>query len=305
MVQTDALSGRSIVQEYWHHRSFPTGDSKKKRLPISSKNVQLLKDAVLPTSRSIYSRKRRYVMLLLLEITGARRFEIASLTVQSVLNAAKMPHPMLKLITAKKKNKAEEHREIPILRQDLEVLLEFIDKNRKIVVRKSCGLGNDDGILLASEKSGRGIQPNTITQEVYALRKYAQIKEKACAHMFRHAFVTKLFKALIERHKVENKDDFRQMLLDGESLKREIQQWTGHTRIESLEAYIHLAFEDSGECNKAIDAVKLNRLILSLKENLSSLKDEMILLNKEQAIAKIDKLLGSALTDLRHIGSGS
>ncbi|MGQ2965656.1 MAG: tyrosine-type recombinase/integrase, partial [Methylophilus sp.] len=69
-----------VYRNYWSHRSFPSPDPKKKRLPISSINIEKLRQIILPTSSSIFLRKRRYVMLKLLEITGGRRSEVASLT---------------------------------------------------------------------------------------------------------------------------------------------------------------------------------------------------------------------------------
>lgn len=55
--------------------------------------------------------------------------------------------------------------------------------------------------------------------------------------MFRNRFITKLFVALIEQHEFENPDSFRRALLDTETIKQKIQQWTGHANLSSLDVY--------------------------------------------------------------------
>ena len=113
-----------MVRQYWHHRSFPTPDAKKPRLPISSDSLQKLRDMVHKASGSLYQRKRRYTMLTLLEITGCRRSELAALTVDSVYRAASMSEPLLNLLTAKKPGGRQESRYVPISRHDTVALIE-------------------------------------------------------------------------------------------------------------------------------------------------------------------------------------
>ena len=264
-----------LIRKYWHHHSFPTPDPKKRRLPISTDNVRKLREAVLPCSRTIFKRKRRYVMLKLLEITGGRRSEVALLTVDSVRRAAFMPDPVLKMQTAKRPGGREDTRVLPIARHDLLILLEFIDKNRRRVVRNACGLSNDDGYVLVSETTGRKLRPNTITQELAILAKAAGIKEQSCPHLFRHRFITKLFVALIEQHKFENQDDFRRALLDTESMKQKIQQWTGHTNLSSLDRYITLAFEEITNFKKTYSIVNARRIIDSFQGSLAQFQQEL------------------------------
>lgn len=265
----------ALLKKYWHHRSFPTPDPKKRRLPISTKNADKLRKAVLPASNTIFLRKRRYVMLKLLEITGGRRYEITHITVDSVDQAANMSEPQLKIPTIKKNGGGEETRLLPISRHDVIFLKEYIDKNRRRIIRKTCGLHNDEGLLLISETSGHGLRANTITQEVSILCKEAKIIEKACPHMFRHRFITKLFVALIEQHKFENGDDFRQALLDTEALKQIVQQWTGHTDVKSLDIYIHLAFEEVAGFKRTYNLVTASRVVESFRTTLQQFREEV------------------------------
>lgn len=275
-IQTETRGKKGkITRKFWHHHSFPTADVKKRRLPISSTNVDKLRNAVLGASTSIFQRKRRYVMIKLLEITGGRRSEVAGLTVDSVKTAAKMSEPMLKLMTAKRPGGKDEFRYIPIARHDVEFLLEFIEKNRRHIVRKSVGLDSDDGYVLISETTGKNLKPNTITQEVHILAKAAGIVEQVCPHLFRHRFIAKLFVALIEQHSIENVDDFRRSLLDSESMKQKIQQWTGHSNVKSLDIYINLAFDEISNFKKTYNLVNAGRVLDSFRGTLAQFKEEL------------------------------
>jgi integrase len=296
--------GRALLRKYWHHRAFPTPDPKKRRMPISSKNIEQLRAAVGPASKTIFQRKRRYVMLKLLEITGGRRSEVAALTIASVREAAAMSEPKLTLMTAKQRGGREEFRRVPIARHDIVFFLEFIEKNRRRVVRNTCGTANDDGYVFISETTGRKLQPNTITQEIATLATAAGINEKVSPHMFRHSFITKLFVVLIEQHRFENVDDFRRALLDTEWMKAEIQQWTGHRSVSSLDVYIHMAFGEIAGFKGTKSAVSATRILESLKVNVTHIRDELGgNLSAAEAIHLLDKLTDAAIHDLETLSN--
>lgn len=289
-----------LIRKYWHHRAFPTADPKKKRQPISTENVDKLHQIVHSASPTIFQRKRRYVMLKLLEITGGRRSEVAAITCESVFQASSMSEPLLKLLTAKKRGGRIEHRYIPIAKHDITFLKEYIEINRRRIIRLTCGMQNDDDFLLISEKTGKGLRPNTITQEISSLSKAAGITEKSCPHMFRHRFITKLFVSLIEQHKFENVDSFRRALLETEKIKQIVQQWTGHTDIHSLDVYIHLAFEEITNFKHTYNIINTKRIVNSFQDTLNQLQAEL----KEgsspnEIIKRLDGLIGAFGEDLQ------
>nr|WP_154324829.1 hypothetical protein [Pantoea sp. 201603H] len=80
----------------------------------------------------------------------------------------------------------------------------------------------------------------------------------------------------IEQHEYGNGDDFRRALLDGETLKRKVQEYTGHTSISSLEPYIHLAFEEVANFGTTLDLIKVRLAIESLQSNLKDVVFELI-----------------------------
>lgn len=240
-------------------------------------------------SKTTYQRRRRFILVKLLEITGARRIEVANIRVEDIYNAKLMKQePMLKVFTAKRPGGREEYRYLPISRIDLELVVNFIEKFRSRVIKRTVGTKEDSGYLLISETSGLRLATETLTNELLLLAKTAKIEEQACAHMFRHRFITKLFVALIEQHKYENLDDFRRALLDGETLKRKVQEFTGHTSISSLEPYIHLAFEEVANFGTTLDLIKARLAVESLQSNL---KDIVLELNQGRNSYELSLLL--------------
>lgn len=287
-----------ITTVCWHHRSLPNPSPKKKRLPISSVNSIRLREAISTLPSSTYVRKRRYVLLKLLEVTGARRAEINSLTVASVLEAAAMPKPLLKLVTVKRRE--AHHRFIPIAMHDLAFLLEFITKNRKAVIRRTCGFSADEGYLLVNENTGRRLSDNTITQEISTLANAAFIEGQVCPHMFRHSFITKLFVALIHQHKIDDKDHFRQLIFDAEALKQQVQQWTGHRSMSSLEPYIHLAFNELGKLSPNLNSVRVSQLLESFLSSLEQTRAEYDPSTEAEELgSKLHSLVESVIKDLK------
>ncbi|EQA0897491.1 site-specific integrase [Escherichia coli] len=268
--------GKQITRTYWHHHSFPHPKPQTRRLPINSKNIAKLIEAIPYVSRTTYQRRRRFILIKLLEITGARRIEVANIRVEDIYNARLMKQELeLKVFTAKRSGGREEYRYLPISRIDLELLVNFIEKFRSRVIKKTVGIKEDLGYLLISETSGQRLATETLTNELLLLAKTAKIEEQACAHMFRHRFITKLFVALIEQHEYENQDDFRRALLDGETLKRKVQEFTGHTSIISLEPYIHLAFEEVANFGTTLDLIKARLAVESLQSNLKDVVREL------------------------------
>lgn len=298
-IKIDGHIGRNkLVRRYWHHNSFPTPDSKVKVLPINTNNIRKLREAIIEISNSSFLKRRRQIMLMMLEVTGGRCGEIASLTLASVMAAKVMKEPMLELITLKRR--APHTRHIPIPRPDLDMLISFIEKQRYHIMRKTLGLSNDHGYVFVSETNGNSIKAQTISQEIHALAKTACIDEKAHAHMFRHRFITKLFVGLIEQHAFENVDDFRRALLDTESLKQKVQQWTGHTSTASLEIYINLAFEEVSNFKKTYDAVTLCRVVDSVRNQVDLIRDEINSgTSLVAAVTQFEQLLDSFESELK------
>lgn len=246
-------TAKGFKSSSWHHHSFPIKSPQRRRFPISKAQIQTLEKSAAQSSASLYQQLRRFIMLRLLEITGGRRSEVAALTVESVLKAQSMSKPALALVTRKRGDDLA--RLVPISSHDLRLLVDFATRTRKSIVEKTCGRKMDDGKLLVNERTGKGIQSNTVTQEIFEIARAAKMQDQICPHMFRHRFITKRFIALIEQHNLKNTDNFRQRLMDVNGFKEEVLEWTGHKRIESLDRYIHLAFKELRHSEANVESV--------------------------------------------------
>lgn len=260
-VKPTGRSARVRSVDYWEHAAFPNADPLRKRLPISGGKIEDMRRAVAKLSKTSHQRQRRHTILRLLEVTGARRGEIAEVTVEDVRKATEMEWPMLRLPTLKKRGGRAPYRWVPLARHDATFIRQYADVHRRSVLRRRRPGKADHGILLISGSDGEPLRANTITQEVRQLRIAAGITEKACAQMFRHRFITKLFVALLEQHQVENQDEFRRLLIDGEQMKQKVAEWTGHSRLESLDTYINLAFDEVCNFKRVYDLTSVSLAI--------------------------------------------
>lgn len=226
------------------------------------------------TSNSTFVQKRNRVILKLLEITGARVGEIALLTVvEDIQNVFNQENPSLKMRTLKKRGSLVDYRYVPVNKADFNEVLTYIKIYRSKIIKNTIAKANDEGFLLVNENTGRAILSITITNEINKIRKVAGIEENVCAHMFRHRFITNLFIQLIKQYDIQNKDQFRNSLMDLENLKVYIQQATGHKNVNSLDNYIDIAKSELTNMNKVVDN------LLEVRDIESIAKEKQRLLN--------------------------
>lgn len=188
-----------------------------------------------------------------MEITGARVGEIALLTVQDIENLFTEDKHALKMRTLKRRGGLVDYRYVPVNKADFNEISTYIKIYRSKIIKNTVGKANDEGYLLISENTGKAILPVTITNEINKIRKAAGIEENVCAHMFRHRFITNLFIQLIKQYDIQNKDQFRNNLMDLENLKVYIQQATGHKNVNSLENYIDIAKSELTNMDNVVD----------------------------------------------------
>ena len=70
------------------------------------------------------------------------------------------------------------------------------------------------------------------------------------------------------------------MLIDGESLKRKVLEWSGQSSIESLDHYIDLAFDEVGDYKRTYD---LTNVGITLDSFRGTLEAEVQALNDGEA----------------------
>lgn len=291
-------SGRTVKRSYLHHHSLHiSGTRYHVRDPISFENIKRLRDAVNSIQSSRHLQLRRHLMLSLLEHTGARRGEIIEINVSDIRNAKRLSIPMLRLRTLKRGNYSE--RFIPISKVILNEAQKYIDFARRKSLRNF--KEKDHDYLFVQEKTGKPLGAGSITNEMISLRRAAGIEEQACAHMFRHAFITNLFILLIKRHNFNNKDNFRNTLINSKKFLLDVMMWTGHKDPLSVEHYIHLAFarvDGYEETVSSTHIIRINRIYDQAEEVLlDTLKKGM---SVDQYTQELEQLKRLRQDDLGH-----
>ena len=256
-----APGGRTITRTAWTHEHVPRQRRARRRLPISSAAVDRLYEAAAVAEASSFVRRRRFIMLRVMEVTGGRRMEASLLKVSDIEEA--MLTGELKVFNAKQRDH-DSYRYVPVTQADLREVQSFIKHYRQRIIRAT-GLQDEHGYLFISERTGEHLDIDTLGAELYVLRKAAGIEdEEACLHAFRHRYITNIFRDLIRTHHFQNASDLRRMLLSTETLKLKVMEWSGHSSIESVDHYIHLAFEAEAAFHKTLDLVRAKRVIQSL-----------------------------------------
>lgn len=273
-------SKRGFVEKTsWHHRAFDTESPTRKRNAISDTIIDQLYQAI-PKIRSetldhLEAKlldRRRNAMLKLLEITGARIGELSLLKASDFERAMSHTRPMLRLITLKRGDQQE--RFIPVLKQDLFMLKPYAKITRPQVLRRNLGPeGGHDFFFVGSD--GKPLSSKYMSNEVGVLRRQAGITGDACAHMFRNRFITRLFVRLIQEWEFNTPDDFRKALLDTDSFKQQVQQYTNHKRLESLDVYIDWAFDELAELDSILQVVNLRSVYETFDKNVLHLHREL------------------------------
>jgi site-specific recombinase XerD len=254
--------------EYLEHRLMPVPEKPRRRLPISTDAIEKLEDAAGKIPSTEFVKQRRLTMLLLFQCIGARRHEVWGITIKDVREAEHHIdedfNHLLRVQTVKKRGRPA-HRYVPVPSGDLQRLTNYIDFNRSVVIDNTIKNEKDHGFLLISETTGQPLTPNTLSSvEMRDLRAAAGLNDGTCWHAFRHRFITNCLVALIERHRYSTADQLRQAILDVESIKTRLAQWTGHSDIRSLEPYIHLAFDRIAGFKQTVDLVLAYREVESL-----------------------------------------
>lgn len=107
-------------------------------------------------------------------------------------------------------------------------------------------------------------------------KKAVGIKGEFHPHLFRHAFITNKLKDIILHYKkVSPNDSFHECLLHTEQFKLQLQQWTGHTHLHSLDIYIDLVFADIKRHHKVYSVVQLSDAVKIMKQKIEQIKRQL------------------------------
>jgi integrase len=254
--------GKTFIVKKWTHTCLPKAKPTRRRQPISTIGVEKLYDANNDSNDSAYIKRRRFIMLRTFEVTGGRRIEASFVKINDLKMAEKTG--MLRIHNAKQQDD-ESERYVPVTKADLKEILSFVKHYRNVVIKKTIGVANDHGYLFINSKNGEPLEVDTLSAELYAIRIAAGIDdEEACLHAFRHRYITNELRRLIRTHRCDSVSDLKKALLSTETLKQQLMEWTGQRNVESLNRYIHLAFELEADFKHSVDILKAGKVVESL-----------------------------------------
>lgn len=293
-------AGKKIKRTSWVHEDVPKSRKTRRRQPISTAAVERLYEANEAIDAPRFVSRRRFIMLRLLEITGGRRIEVSQIKVKDVEDAQKTGE--LKLFSAKQED-GDAERFVPVTRGDLKEILSFVSHYRNRVVLKTIGKANDHDFLFVGMHTGKPLKIDTHGTEFYILRKAAGIDdEEACLHVFRHRFITNIFRNLIRTHLCQNEKDLKNVFLSKETLMAKVMEWTGHSSVESLNHYIHLAFEAESNFHTTLDLLKAKNVVDSLDVMLTDYTRRMQKSKpSKEMIVSLTEIVSAAASELHEL----
>jgi len=294
--------GKIITSTSMYHHSFSAESNEPKpRTAITDHSIKSLRDAADSDSTSDFVCSRRQLHISFLEYLGPRRGELNLITVSAVNKAWSMHNPMLTITTLKQG--VFTTREKSITRILLTQARDYIDDHRSKIIKKFTKSGKPDhDFLFISETTGKPLAETTLTNEINTLAGLAGIDEKACPHMFRHAYCENYFVHAYQRHKFSSPADFELRLQTDDSLLREMKMDTGHKSLEGLLPYVKSAYKKIHNIDEGISTAKLMNYLQELRYQISrGLKMLRAGCTTEEYIATTEKLLESQEADVRRI----
>ncbi|EPL08167.1 site-specific recombinase, phage integrase family protein [Pseudomonas sp. CF150] len=220
-------------------------------------------------------------MISLFEELGARRAEVQSITVASVISAAKVERPMITINTLKQ-GRTGVTRAIELSPALVDELINYIRGERRLVMKRFKDI-SDHGFLFVTERGGRPLGIDTITTEFSIIRRAAGIEEQACAHLFRHAFCTNIAAQLIAETQALSPESFRQTLLTNKMLAERALSMSGHAVLESFLQYVDNAFKIKSKYEQIVHNVQFARTYEAYEKRRKRLLEAL----KKDRISKV------------------
>lgn len=261
----------------WYHPSFPVSSGDRRRFPITPSAISALKAAAMRLPTFLASRAK--TMIDVLAHTGCRRSEAARIQVPDIMRAyrSELSHPLVRVPSAKGDNN---FRYVPVPHVAIKTWVEnYIEGARFDLIQKLKGTAKysnfqDHGLLFVGSVDGSPLAINTVTNVISDLKKASGISERSHPHMFRHRFITEKFKELIVHYDLQNTDVMRRAIANSDVIKRVLQEWTGHKVTESLDRYIHLAFNELARMETVVSDVFADASLKALSTILSDFEQE-------------------------------
>ncbi|NOJ10392.1 tyrosine-type recombinase/integrase [Vibrio splendidus] len=275
------------------HTAVPTKDETKRRHPVSEADALRVWEFI-KTQKNKDKRRRDMALYTAMEQLGGRVSELHLIKVTDYEDARRTG--MLTLTTLKRKDD-NTTRKIPVPHLLLSMIADYIKCRKKIMRKKKV----QHDYLFISLTTGHPLSADSWTTYMNLWKKGLGIEGELHPHLWRHAFITDKLKELILATKdVNDRDDFRKHLLHTQTFKMQLQQWTGHTMLSSLDTYIDLAFADLHGYTEVYNAVSLKSSVVLAKRQFEVVEEQMARkeLTSTTALAEIKRLLEAFQSDI-------
>jgi site-specific recombinase XerD len=275
------------------HTAVPTKDEIKKRHPVSEDDALRVWEFI-KTQKNKDKRRRDMALYTAMEQLGGRVSELHLIKMTDYEDARRTG--MLTLTTLKRKDD-NTTRKIPVPHLLLSMIADYVKVRKKAMRQKKV----QHDYLFISLTTGHPLSADSWTTYMNVWKKELGIEGELHPHLWRHAFITDKLKELILASKeVNNKDDFRKHLLHTQTFKMQLQQWTGHTILSSLDTYIDLAFADIHGYTEVYNAVSLKSSVELAKRQIELLEEQIARkeLTSTAALVEIKILLEAFQSDI-------
>lgn len=275
------------------HTAVPTKDEIKKRHPVSEDDALRVWEFI-KTQKNKDKRRRDMALYTAMEQLGGRVSELHLIKMTDYEDARRTG--MLTLTTLKRKDD-NTTRKIPVPHLLLSMIADYVKVRKKAMRQKNV----QHDYLFISLTTGHPLSADSWTTYMNAWKKELGIEGELHPHLWRHAFITDKLKELILASKeVNDKDDFRKHLLHTQTFKMQLQQWTGHTMLSSLDTYIDLAFADIHGYTEVYNAVSLKSSVELAKRQIELLEEQIARkeLTSTAALVEIKILLRAFQSDI-------
>ncbi len=275
------------------HAAVPTKDEIKKRHPVSEDDSLRVWDHI-KSQKNKDKRRRDMALYTSMEQTGGRVSELHLIKMSDYEEARRTG--MLTLTTLKRKDD-NTTRKVPVPYLLLSVIADYKKVRKKVMKKKKV----KHDYLFINLNTGQKLSADSWTTYMNSWKKELGIKGGLHPHLWRHAFITDKLKELILATKeVNDKDDFRKHLLHTQTFKMQLQQWTGHTMLSSLDTYIDLAFADIHGYTEIYNAVSLKASVDLAKRQIELLEEQVTKKEITAVVALVEfkNLLGAFQADI-------
>jgi len=245
-----------------------------------------------------YLKKRRELLLELLEATGARPGELSQLLVSE--NESCSTKNTIILITLKRRK--FEKRSIPI-DVSLAIRIElFIAKQRRELLNRLDSMASPQDRLFLTTK-GTPLEVGTIEREFSRIVSKAGIGDvQACMSMFRHRFITNMVMIHLKSFMSEHEGKVRTTITDADyrTILKRVATFTGHGHEGSLEHYIDLAWTEMGVFDYVEPAISLMNAVEGSINTLTALMGDIVLNQKRVNGQQVAKLAIEELENIKN-----